>query len=266
MGALAAAGSGILSAQSGTSPVPASQEPLSDSWKDVKLIALDVGGTILEDHGDVVETLRSTLGERGITVTPEEIAPWRGAAKRAVIQHFVDQNAAGQHSASAATRQNADARKKLVDQIYAQFVARINKAYETVPAIAGADQAIRELRDRNYLLAATTGFDEAIVRPIFRRLGWEKYFAAVVPSDAVAQGRPAPYMLFHAMEKAGIANVAQVLAVGDTVLDLQAAANGGIRCVGVLSGAGTEDQLKKQPHVAILPSVAALIEWLGKRS
>ena len=37
----------------------------------------------------------------------------------------------------------------------------------------------------------------------------------------VAQGRPAPYMIFRAMERTGITSVAEVLNIGDTVLDIQ---------------------------------------------
>ena len=45
---------------------------------------------------------------------------------------------------------------------------------------------------------------------------------AVVCGDDVAQGRPAPYLIFRAMEKSGVTSVHQVTNVGDTVLDLQA--------------------------------------------
>jgi phosphonatase-like hydrolase len=220
----------------------------------IRLVALDVGGTIIEDRGDVVGTLRSSMAKRGITVSAAEIGPWRGAAKRAVIEHFARERS-GRNEAGV---------KKLAAEILEDFNASLNQTYRSVPPIAGAEEAIRALREKNYLVAATTGFDRAIVIPIFRRLDWEKYFAAIVASDDVAEGRPAPYMLFHAMEAARVNNVAEVLAVGDTPLDLQAAANAGVGgMVGVLSGAGTAEQLEREPHTGILPSVASLPGLLG---
>jgi phosphonatase-like hydrolase len=103
--------------------------------------------------------------------------------------------------------------------------------------------------------------------PIFHRLGWEKHFAAMVASDDVTVGRPAPYMLFHAMETAGVKNIAEVMAVGDTPLDLQAASNAGVRgMVGVLSGVGTREQLSREPHTDIIQSVADLPALLGRKS
>jgi len=56
-----------------------------------------------------------------------------------------------------------------------------------------------------------------------------------------------------------VTDVARVAAVGDTVLDLQAGANAGVRWnIGVLSGAHTRGQLEAVPHTVLLPSVADL--------
>lgn len=232
-------------------PAIASVRPQS-----IRFVVLDVGGTILQDRGDVVEALRSAMARRNVVVSAAEIAPWRGASKRAVIRHFVDQQS---------SRSDGDP-QKVAQDIYRDFVRQVNEAYKSVPPISGAEEAIRKLRENGYLVATTTGFDREIVMPIFRRLNWEKYFAAIVASDDVAQGRPAPYMIFHAMEAAQVNSVAEVMAVGDTPLDLQAASNAGLGgMVGVLSGAGSIEQLRREPHTEIVPSVADLPALLGRK-
>jgi phosphonatase-like hydrolase len=222
----------------------------------VRLVVLDVGGTIVEERGDVPQALRSALTHHGIDSTPEEIGRRRGASKREVIRYFVD----------AQTLPPGVDRGKLTAEIYDEFTANIIALYRSVPPIAGAEDAIRELRDRGYLVATTTGFDRAITTSIFQRLGWERYFTATVCSDDVAQGRPSPFMLFHAMEAARVDNVAQVVAVGDTPLDLRAGTNAGLRAVvGVLSGAGTAEQLRREPHTHIVPSVSHLPGLLASK-
>lgn len=222
----------------------------------IRLVALDVGGTILQDHGDIVDALRNSMARRDIVVSAADIGPWRGAAKRAVIRHFVDLQ----------SKLSETGRQTLAAEIYRTFVEQVNEAYKTVPPIDGAEETIRKLRERGYLVATTTGFDREIVMPIFHRLGWEKYFAAMVASDDVAQGRPAPYMLFHAMETAGVTSVAEVMAVGDTPLDLQAANNAGVQGrVGVLSGVGTRGQLSREAPTHIIQSVADLPALLGPK-
>ena len=215
----------------------------------IKLIVFDVGGTIIEDRGDVPALLRQSLSHHGVDSTPAEIAKWRGASKREVIRHFVEQQ-----SLPAKTD-----REKLIGKVYDEFTAAIIEVYRSVPPIAGAEDTFRELRQRGYQLATTTGFDRVIADSIFTRLNWKKYFAATICSDDVVQGRPSPYMLFHAMEAARVDRVAEVMAVGDTPLDLQAGTNGGMRgVVGVLSGVGTAESLKREPHTHILPSVAGI--------
>ena len=228
----------------------------SDAAPAIKLVVLDVGGTIIEDRGDVPEELRKALAHHGVGSTPAEIAKWRGAAKREIIRHFVDlQKDLGT---------NVD-RDKLTDRIYAEFTANLIAIYRSVPPIAGAEDAIRQLRKSGYLVATTTGFDRAISTSIFHRLGWEQHFAAMISSDDVTAGRPAPYMLFHAMEAARVANVAEVMAVGDTPLDLQAGSNAGVRgVVGVLTGAGTAESLGRERRTHIVASVADLPALLAK--
>jgi len=215
----------------------------------VRLVALDVGGTIVEDRGDVPEALRSALKHYGIDSTAEEIRRRRGASKREVIRYFVDLQS---------LPQSAD-RDKLTASIYHEFSSNLIEVYKSVPPVSGAENAIRQMRQSGYLLAATTGFDRAIAMSIFQRLDWERHFAAIICSDDVVQGRPSPFMLFHAMESARVDSVAQVVAVGDTPLDLQAGTNAGLRgVVGVLTGASTAENLRREPHTHILPSVANL--------
>jgi phosphoglycolate phosphatase-like HAD superfamily hydrolase len=81
----------------------------------------------------------------------------------------------------------------------------------------------------------------------------------VVCGDDVTQGRPAPYLIFRAMEATGASSVHSVANVGDTTLDLQAGHNAGVRWnVGVLSGAHDRQALERAPHTHLLLSVAEL--------
>jgi phosphoglycolate phosphatase-like HAD superfamily hydrolase len=98
---------------------------------------------------------------------------------------------------------------------------------------------------------------------IFGRLKWRDIFAVSITSDDVVDGRPSPFMLFHAMEATHVDGVDEVIAVGDTPLDLQAAANASLRgIIGVSSGAATAERLRQERHTHILPSVASLPELL----
>jgi phosphonatase-like hydrolase len=220
--------------------------------KPIRLVVLDVGGTLIEDHGEVPEAMHRALTSHGVAVTFAEIGEWRGASKRGMVRHFVE------------LRTKADAgREGLIAAIYDDFSRQVNAAYADVRPIAGAEDTVRRLRAAGLLVATSTGFDRPLTDKVFARLGWRDYFAATVTSDDVVDGRPSPFMLFHAMEAAHVDSVAEVVAVGDTPLDLQAAANAGVRgVIGVYSGAASEERLRKEPHNYILPSVAGLPELL----
>ena len=105
----------------------------------------------------------------------------------------------------------------------------------------------------------STGFDRAVAALLLRNVGWDKSLDAVVCNEDILRGRPAPYMVFRAMEWTGCECVHRVAAVGDTVSDLQAADNAGVRwCIGVLSGAHSKIQLESCPHSEIICSVKEL--------
>jgi len=115
------------------------------------------------------------------------------------------------------------------------------------------------------LLATTTGFDRTLTTQVLSHLGWQHYFVASITSDDVVDGRPAPYMLFRAMEAAHVNDVREVLAIGDTPLDLQAANNAGVGAsIGVWSGAATEERLRKERNSGVLPSVASLPDLIKR--
>ena len=221
----------------------------------VRLVVLDVGGTIIQDRGDVPVALRSAFAKQGLVVDSAEIGAWRGASKRDMVRHFVELRA----KASSADQ------AKLCDTIYRDFNAQLDEAYNTVPPIDGVEQAFERMRSAGLLLATTSGFDRKITASIFHRLNWQKFFVASISGEDVAQGRPAPFMIFHAMETARVTGVNEVVAVGDTPLDLQAGNNAGLRgVVGVLTGAGTAETLRKERHTHILDSVASLPKLLNE--
>jgi GNAT superfamily N-acetyltransferase len=107
-------------------------------------------------------------------------------------------------------------------------------------------------------VALNTGFDRETTDLLLAALGWAGGTVdAVVCGDDVPQGRPAPYLIFRAMEAVGATDVQRVAVVGDTVLDLQAGYNAGVGWnIGVLTGAHDRKTLEAAPHTHILASVA----------
>ena len=223
----------------------------------IKLVIFDIAGTIIADHGEVVSAFRSALKNHGIRVSDVELAEWKGASKREVIRKFVSRES------------NRDAgQEERVEGIYADFRAILEAHYRDsgVEPIPGAGETFAWLRSRGIQIATTTGFYREVTQLILERTGWQDRFVANITCSDVRLGRPAPYMIFRAMEVAGVTSVHKVINVGDTPLDLQAAANAGVRGgIGVLSGLHGKERLEREPHTALLPSVAELPAWMEEK-
>jgi phosphonatase-like hydrolase len=154
----------------------------------------------------------------------------------------------------------------LVSKLYQEFHHRLIESYATKPPepLPGIPEALAALRAAGIKVALSTGFDRAVTETIINILGWHDILDAVVCTEDVPQGRPAPYMVFRAMEATGVTNVAHVLTAGDTTRDLESGTNAGATYViGVLTGGQPADTLATAPHTHILPSVADIPALLG---
>jgi phosphonatase-like hydrolase len=129
-----------------------------------------------------------------------------------------------------------------------------------VRIIPGVEETFVWLRERGIKIALTTGFYRKVTDIILGAAGWREGVIDVsICSDEVPMGRPAPFMIFRAMEATGVTDVRRVVKVGDTALDLAAAMNAGVRgVVGVLSGSQSIEQLGRVKHTHIISSAAGL--------
>jgi phosphoglycolate phosphatase len=219
----------------------------------IDLVALDMAGTTIDDHGSVYVALHGAVEETGATVADADLQKWMGTDKVTAI-------------AALMQRGGQDPDDDRVAAAFERFREILAGSYRDNPPVAlpGVADALRELQGRGILIALTTGFSDDVALPLLESIGWtigpgdEPLLDAVVTTSHVTAGRPAPYLIHHAMELTGVTDVRRVLAAGDTVVDLLAAHNAGVIGVGVLTGALSRAQLAEHPHDHILQSVAAL--------
>jgi phosphonatase-like hydrolase len=213
--------------------------------QDLELVIFDLAGTTVEDHGEVPSAFTAALDEYDIKVTPEQINAVRGSSKRQALLRLIPEG---------------PAQRRLAEAIYGSFREHLTQRYvsQGVRPVPGAASAFRLLREHHVRVALNTGFDRETTGVLLEALGWnEGTVDAVVCGDDVTQGRPAPYMIFRAMEVTGAGTVHRVANVGDTTLDLQAGYNAGLRWnIGVLTGAHDRRSLEGAPHTHVLSSVA----------
>jgi phosphonatase-like hydrolase len=213
-----------------------------------ELVVFDLVGTTMQDDGTVAAAFLDVLRHAQVRAAPEEIARVRGASKREALERLVGDHGKAEH-------------------LFRVFVSSLRQRYAEVPPreVPGTSEVFAWLRAHRVKVALNSGFERATMDALISAIGWDpSAFDAVVCGDEVSTGRPSPAMIQEAMRRTGVAAPAAVMAVGDTVLDLQAAAAAHAGwIVGVTSGAHDRARLSGAPHTHIVGSVAEVCDLLG---
>jgi phosphoglycolate phosphatase len=106
-------------------------------------------------------------------------------------------------------------------------------------------------------LAVATTKPLAYTKPLCDHLGLTPYFAAV-EGPSLAEIEPKTVTVRRALDALGLAPGARAPMIGDRLHDVEAAHANGLRCVGVLWGFGTEEELRAAGADAIVAEPAEL--------
>ncbi len=222
----------------------------------IELVVFDMAGTTVQDDGMVLTALVDTVRRHDLPGEPQELNNLMGMNKREVFAML-----AARRYPNETTRI-----EQVADDALATFIGHMQASYDKrLEAIPGAETTFTFLRERGIKIAIDTGFDATIGGLIMKRLNWPGRFVdlAVFSTD-VKLGRPAPYMIFRAMEQLGVLDVHKVMKLGDSPADLEEGYNAGCgEVIGVLSGAHTAESLGKYWHTRLIKSVAELPALFG---
>jgi phosphonatase-like hydrolase len=216
---------------------------------ELDLVVFDMVGTTVRATDQVPAAFQEAFGHVGVTLSEDEIQSVRGRSKREAISDLLTRHL------------SAGDERRLAPGIYDDFQHMLIARYKEhgVKSVDGADDTIEWFKAHDVKVALSTGFDRVVADLLVHMAGWDQSIDVVVCNDDVPRGRPAPYLIFRAMEWTGCECIHRVAVVGDTVADLQAAYNAGARWnIGVLSGAHSEAQLTGCPHGEIIASVKEL--------
>ncbi|HEX5068798.1 MAG TPA: HAD family hydrolase [Vicinamibacterales bacterium] len=216
-----------------------------------RLIVFDIAGTLLDDGGAVLDAFRVALLKAGIESDADDLNAVRGANKLQVFRSFAARAlGAGPEAIRAAQEGLATFNEELAIRLR-------DGEMDFVP---GLPETLQRLRDAGLRLASNSGFNRPIAEAVLARL--RRHAGALdadVCGDDVPEGRPAPFMIFLAMERTGVHDAKSVVVVGDTPLDLQAGTNAGAGgVVGVMTGTHDWQSLGAVRHTHLIPSVAGL--------
>jgi membrane protein len=134
-----------------------------------------------------------------------------------------------------------------------------SKYLEQVKPFAAARDLLVRVKDsgRQVVLASSASSDE--LDHYLELLDAREIVSVSTTSDDVEKTKPAPDIFATALEKLSPLTASEVVVVGDTPYDIEAAAKCGIASVGVRSGKFSDDGLREAGAVALYDDVAALL-------
>lgn len=218
----------------------------------IKLIIFDLAGTTVYDDEFVTTALCNSLADFGFKIPLSAGNEMMGISKPVAIKKLIEQYYPDQMD--------------LVDitPIHEKFLALMIDFYKNnseIREIEGTTEIFTLLKNAGVKIGIDTGFSRDITNIILNRMGWEqkRLIDVSVTSDEVENGRPAPDMIFKAMNILGIEQSEDVAKVGDTPVDMLEGinANCGLT-IGVLTGVGKREVLSQFSNVTLLSSVKAI--------
>jgi phosphonoacetaldehyde hydrolase len=237
----------------------------------IQLVVLDWAGTTV-DFGcfGPVESFAKALRRHGVSPTAGQVRGPMGSAKkdhlRALLRlpELSDQWRA--HHGRAWDESD-------VERIYRDDYVPLQM--ETIAdhdrLVPGLLPVVADLRGRGIKVATSTGYFREAARLVFDSASRQGYARDLdVLPDEVPAGRPAPWMIFRAMEALGIYPPSSVLKVGDTPVDIAEGRNAGAWSVGVIASSSevglSEDAWAALPELerrAIVDSARSKFDRAG---
>ena len=212
--------------------------------KDYQLIVFDWDGTLMDSAQKIVDCMRLAIQKSALPERSDaQIRHIIGLGMNEAIEYLYPQ-------------QQLDV-KRLVAQYRDEFV-RLNQTPS--PLYAGVLDMLDALEAHGYWIAVATGKSRSGLSHILQEMGMQQRFHATKTADETAS-KPNPLMLQELMAECGYA-ADQVLMVGDTEFDLQMAHAAGVDVIAVKGGAHPEEHLRKFSPLAVLDTVADLLDFL----
>ncbi|MEI3608497.1 phosphonoacetaldehyde hydrolase [Pseudogracilibacillus sp. SO10305] len=126
-----------------------------------------------------------------------------------------------------------------VVRLYESFEGQLfNTLRQFTTPISGVVEAVHALRANGVKIGSTTGYTREMI-DIVKVDAAEKGYApdCIVTADEVSgHGRPAPFMIYENMKSLDVADVRNVVKVGDTKADIEEGLHAGAYTIGVIVG------------------------------
>jgi phosphoglycolate phosphatase len=222
----------------------------------VKLLAVDLDGTLVDSAPDIAHCLGVALEAAGFAAPGEALArAWIGDGLETLIARAI---------AHAGSARGDPPRATAGDRVHAAALEAFLACYRgnlftRSSLYPGVEETLDALRGRGIRLCCITNKRHAFSETLLTRAGVRDRFELLLGGDSLAEKKPSPLQLETAARALGV-SAAEATLVGDSHQDLRAANSAGYGFVFATYGYGKVDEteLGASPRIARFADLARL--------
>jgi HAD superfamily hydrolase (TIGR01509 family) len=202
-----------------------------------KGVLFDVDGTLVDTNYQHTIAWSLAFRDAGLEVPMREIHRALGMGDDQLLPYFLG-------------REDEDV-KTGHSNYYAPFL-------EKVQTFEGAADLLRACKARGLTVVIASSAGEDAMKRLQRAIGADDAIDHVTTSADVERSKPAPDLMEAALDKASL-KADDAVMVGDTRWDVESAAKAGLRCVAVMTGGWSAEELKAAGAVEVWASPSELL-------
>jgi len=212
----------------------------------VKAVVIDLDGTLLDTAADIGEAANRMLAELGRGRLPEDtVKSYIGNGVSRLVKRALTGEMAGEPEAALLEPALA-----AFNRHYAEVLCRATRPYP------GVMEGLHALRAAGFHLACITNKAARFTQPLLKAMGLAAYFDLVLSGDSLPKKKPDPLPLYHACRHFGVIP-AEMLLIGDSINDAQAARAAGCPIFCVPYGYNRGDPVERLDIDQVVPDLAA---------
>jgi phosphoglycolate phosphatase len=184
----------------------------------VRGVLIDLDGTLLDTAGDLAAGVNRMLDALGLPqVSVDAVKTYVGKGIPMLVRRALARDLAGEVDPGLAAKA-----QPLFEEAYAEESGRSARIF------AGVREGLDAFRASGLRLACMTNKAERYTHELLARHGLDAYFEVVVCGDTLSRRKPDPLPVLWCCERLGLVP-AEVLVIGDSLNDVQAARGAGCR-------------------------------------
>ncbi len=221
----------------------------------IKAVVIDLDGTLLDTAEDLADAAEAMLNELGLPAVPlAEIKTYIGNGVSRLVKRALTRDMSAEPDPELFRHALAS-----FERHYGEHVSRKSRPFP------GVIEGLQALKASGVHLACITNKAARFTHPLLRDTGLFDYFELILSGDSLPEKKPSPLPLLHACRVFGC-TPAELLLIGDSLNDTQAARAAGCHVFCVPYGYNRGRPVEELDLDAVVPSLAAAVPMIELKS